>query len=168
MSIEQAHLFYIFILTGTLIGILFDIFRILRKSFKTSDFITILQDILFCILSAILLFYTIFKFNNGEIRSYVILGISAGIFLYLFIFSKLFIKVNVKIIDILKNIFKFVIKAIALPLKIVLNILRKLLVKPISFIFINVRKNIYTLFHKMSKIKINPNKFNKKKKKMQI
>jgi len=72
---SQAHLFYIFILTGILIGIIFDIFRVLRKSFKTSDLITYIEDIIFWLLSGSLLFFTIYKFNNGEVRNYVLLGI---------------------------------------------------------------------------------------------
>ena len=44
---NQAYLFLIFIINGIVIGLLFDIFRILRKSFKTSDIITYVQDILF-------------------------------------------------------------------------------------------------------------------------
>ena len=76
---SQSHLFYIFVLTGILIGIIFDIFRILRKSFKTPDFVTYIEDIIFWILCGILLFYTVYKFNNGEIRSYVLLGIGVRI-----------------------------------------------------------------------------------------
>ena len=44
---NQAYAFLIFILNGLIVGILFDVFRILRKAFKTSDFITYIQDIIF-------------------------------------------------------------------------------------------------------------------------
>lgn len=71
---HQAYVFFIFILTGVIIGVLFDIFRVFRRSFKTSDFVTYIQDILFWILSGIIVLYTIFKFNNGDIRSYIIIG----------------------------------------------------------------------------------------------
>ena len=37
---NQAYLFLIFSLNGFIIGVLFDFFRILRKSFKTKDIIT--------------------------------------------------------------------------------------------------------------------------------
>ena len=37
--ISQMQYFAIYILCGISIGILFDIFRILRKSFKTPDFV---------------------------------------------------------------------------------------------------------------------------------
>ena len=45
MASNQAYLFLIFTINGILIGFLFDIFRILRKSFKTNDLITYIEDI---------------------------------------------------------------------------------------------------------------------------
>ena len=65
MIINQANLFLIFTINGILIGLLFDIFRILRKSFKTSDIITYCEDLLFWILTGLLLLYSIFTFNAG-------------------------------------------------------------------------------------------------------
>lgn len=165
MSLNQAYLFYVFLLNGVLIGLLFDIFRILRKSFKTSDFITILEDILFFLLTTGLFTYTVFKFNNGEVRSYVFIGIALGLVLYLLLFSKVFIKVNVKILTYIKKIVLFFIKVILSPFKFIFEILRKLLLKPISFIFINIRKNIKMIFKKLSKFKIKQKFFYKRAKK---
>lgn len=159
MELTQAHLFYIFILTGILLGVLFDVFRILRKSFKTSDLITYIEDVVFWILAGFLLFYTVYKFNNGEIRSYVFLGIALGLTAYLIIFSKIFIKINVTIIVSVKNICIQITRFILYPLKLILNLLRKMFLKPISFIFINIRKNVTTIFTKASKIHL---KFPKK------
>lgn len=68
---NQAYLFVIFILNGFLIGILFDIFRILRKSFKTKDWLTYIQDILFWIITGFIILYSIFRFNNGELRGFI-------------------------------------------------------------------------------------------------
>ena len=61
---SEVYIFFIFILLGIIIGIIFDIFRILRKSFKTKDFITNIEDVLFWIISGLLTLFTIFKFNN--------------------------------------------------------------------------------------------------------
>ena len=47
MVISQANLFLIFTLDGILIGLLFDLFRILRKSFKTADVVTYIEDTIF-------------------------------------------------------------------------------------------------------------------------
>ena len=67
MVTNQAYLFCIFIINGIIIGVLFDFFRILRKTFKTSDLITYIEDSLFWILTGIIILYSIFVFNNGEI-----------------------------------------------------------------------------------------------------
>ena len=61
---SEVYIFFIFILLGFIIGIIFDIFRILRRSFKTKDLITYLQDILFWLITGALILYTTFKFNN--------------------------------------------------------------------------------------------------------
>ena len=165
MSLNQADLFYIFALAGILIGLLFDIFRILRKSFRTSDLITLLEDILFWLLAATLFAYTVFKFNNGEIRSYVFLGMALGLTVYLLLFSKIFIKVNVKIIDFLKKVVHTLFKIILAPTKMILSFIRKILFKPISFIIINIRKNVKNCINKMSNIKIKRKVFHKNLKK---
>ena len=52
---NQAYSFIIFILNGLIIGLIFDIFRIFRKSFKTPDFITYLQDFIFWIIAGSIL-----------------------------------------------------------------------------------------------------------------
>lgn len=140
MVINQAYLFLVFSINGIIIGLLFDIFRILRKSFKTSDIITYFQDILFWILTGLILLYSIFNFSNGEIRFYMFLGVFLGCLIYMLIFSKYFIDFNVKIISFLKNIIGKTISIITFPIKIVIKFTRKILIKPINFIIINVNK----------------------------
>ena len=105
----QAYAFLIFVLNGILIGILFDIFRIFRKSFKTLDIVTYIEDCMFWIISGLLLLYSIFKFNNGEIRLYILIGVILGVSLYMLIFSKMFINTSVCIIKIIKRIFNIII-----------------------------------------------------------
>ena len=150
MIINQVYLFLIFIINGVIIGILFDFFRILRKSFKTSDIITYFEDFLFWILTGFSILYFIFVFNNGEIRLFMFLGIAVGIALYMLIFSSLFIKINVSVITFFKRIFIKVLEIILIPFRF----LKKLFFKPISFIIINVRKsstNLYNNFIKITK-----------------
>ena len=125
---NQAYAFLIFILNGLLIGILFDIFRIFRKSFKTSDFITYIQDIAFWIMSGVIFLYSIFKFNNGELRLYIFLGIFLGVLIYMLVFSKLFINVSVYIISLTKKIFHILI---IVPIKFCIKIFNMIIYKPI-------------------------------------
>lgn len=148
MVTNQAYLFLIFSLNGFAIGLLFDFFRILRKSFKTSDIITYIEDIVFWILSGIIVLYSIFIFNNGEIRIYMFLAILLGIIIYMLLLSSYIIKINVFIIDKIKKAIKLIINIIKIPLNFILRIIKKIFFKPISFIFINFSKS-------MKNIKIN-------------
>ena len=78
MVTNQIYLFLIFIVNGILIGLLFDFFRISRKVFKTSDKVTYVEDVLFWILTGFIVLYSIFVFNNGELRLFMFLGILAS------------------------------------------------------------------------------------------
>jgi spore cortex biosynthesis protein YabQ len=99
---NQAYLFLIFIINGILIGLLFDFFRILRKNFKTIDFITYIEDIIFWIITGLIVLYSIFTFNNGEIRGFIFLGIIFGSLIYLLTISKYIIQFFTKVITIIK------------------------------------------------------------------
>ena len=132
MVANQANLFLIFTINGIVIGILFDIFRILRKSFKTSDIVTYMQDILFWILTGFILLYSIFTFSNGEVRFYMFLGVFLGCLIYMILFSKYFININV--------IIKKIISIILTPIKLSIKFIKKLIIRPINFITINIGK----------------------------
>ena len=136
MISNQAYIFIIFVIVGGIIGIIFDFFRILRKTIKTKDFMTYLEDILFCIITGIIVLYSIFFFNNGEFRMYMFIGILIGVLMYLLTISPYIIKINVyilrKIIFICKGMSK--------------------IFKPIKFIIINVRRKVYKKVNKIKKI----------------
>lgn len=142
MLINQTSLFLIFTIDGVLIGIIFDIFRILRKTIKTSDFVTYIEDFLFWIITSIILFYSIFTYNNGELRFFMFLAVILGFVLYICTISSYLIKINVKIINVIKRIFLKLFEIIYNPLIKTFKILKKVIFKPILFVIINIRKNI--------------------------
>lgn len=147
MVSNQAYLFLVFIVNGILIGLLFDFFRIARKVFETNDMVTYLEDILFWILTGAIVLYSIFVFNNGELRLFMFLGILLGAFAYMILLSSYIIKINVKIINVLKKVFGVII----IPFKAIYQILQKIFFKPITFLFINIRKNFTNFGIKISK-----------------
>lgn len=124
---NQLFCLLMFTLTGITIGILFDIFRILRKSFKTADIITYLQDILFWIFAGLIVLFAIFKFNNGEIRSYLFVGIAIGVLLYMLTISKFIVKYCVKLLQ-------WLTKIISYPFCILGKFFKKIIIKPISLL----------------------------------
>ena len=149
-NLEQLTNFIYFIITGMILGIVFDIFRILRRSFKTSDIITNIQDILFGLITGGIILSSVFLFNNGELRLYLFIGISVGILIYMLLISNCFIKVNVAIINFIKKAIILITK----PFIILLKFIKKLFFKPISFICINFKllfKKIFRIFKKSTK-----------------
>lgn len=150
-AISQAHVFLIFILNGIIIAFIFDIFRIFRKSFQTPDWVTYIEDIIFWFITCVVLAYSIYTYNNGQIRLFMFIGLIIGTILYILTVSKHIIKLSVKIIQFLKKIIVKIIYYITYPSKIIFKIIRKVLLKPICFIFINFRRNIYRFLQKNSK-----------------
>lgn len=159
MVLSQANLFLIFVINGVIIGLLFDIFRILRKSFKTSDIITTTEDILFWIITGIIILYSVFVFNNGEIRFFMFIGIFLGVGLYMLLLSHYIIKASVAIIKIIKRIVAFILKIVIYPIQSIYKIIKNILKKPILFCFINLKKTIRQICTKIYK---NKNKKTKK------
>lgn len=149
MLINQTSLFLIFTIDGVLIGIIFDIFRILRKAIKTSDFVTYIEDFLFWIITSIILFYSIFTYNNGELRFFMFLAVILGFVLYLCTISSYLIKINVKIINVIKRIFLNLFEIIYKPLIKTFKILKKIIFKPILFVIINIRKNMKNIKNRL-------------------
>ena len=145
MITNQAYLFFVFIINGILIGLIFDLFRISRKVIKTNNLMTYIEDFIFWILTGFIVLYSIFVFNNGELRLFMFIGIILGVIIYTLLMSKYFIKINMKIINTIKSIIKILFK----PINFVFVFLRKIFMKPITFLFINIRKNFTNFSLKM-------------------
>ena len=153
MVVKQTYLFLMFLLNGLIIGIFFDFFRILRKSFNTSDIVTYIEDFLFWLLTGILILYSIFTFNNGEIRIYMFIGIILGITFYMLTISTYIIKINVIIIKFCKELLIKTFSIILFPICYLYKIFSKIFFRPIYFIFLNFRKNITNIYKKTFFIK---------------
>ena len=123
MNNNQIYLFSIYMLCGIVIGIGFDIFRVLRKSFRTSDMVTY---------TGIFLIIMLFIFNNGQLRFFIFVAIFLGLLLYLLTISKYFIKINVIILAFIKKLVHMMLYPI--------QKLYKIMTKPFYFLIINLKK----------------------------
>ena len=150
IAMQQAFQFILYLACGMSIGIFFDIFRVLRRSFKTNDLFTYLEDILFWIITGIFLIFILFKFSNGIIRIYNVIALTSGSIIYLLSISRFFIKINVLIISYIK-------KLVMYPIKLILKIV-KLIFTPFRFLVINFRK-IFIISKNKKKKKKNKRKF---------
>ena len=144
MVSNQANLFIIFSLVGVIIGLLFDVFRILRKMINSNDILTYIEDIVFWILTGIIIIYAMYRFCDGELRFFMILGIVFGTIIYLLTISKYIIKFFTIFFNIIKKI-------IVYPITLLHNITRKVIFCPIFVICINIRKIIINFVKKIKK-----------------
>ena len=120
--INQLYILLSFFIAGIIIGLLFDIFRVTRKSFKLPNFIIYIEDVLFWILAGLIIIATIFIFTDGQIRLYMFLMLFMGAFIYFALISKLFIKINVKLVKLIQTVIDFMLK----PFKIILDSIKNL------------------------------------------
>ncbi len=146
MACNQANLFIMFSLVGMIIGLLFDIFRIFRKTFKTKDIVTYLEDIVFWILTGIIIIYSMYRFCDGELRFFMIVGIIFGTTMYILTLSKYIIIFFTIVINVVKKI-------IIYPIKLIINTIRRIIFRHIFVIFINFRKKLWNLGKKNKKIR---------------
>ena len=87
MLVEQVYIFGWSIVTGMILGLLFDIFRGMRwKGMK--DIWVYLQDIVFWIVTGVIIICSTFLINMGELRGYMLIGYLLGAGFYFLLFSK--------------------------------------------------------------------------------
>lgn len=126
LSYTQGQIFILFFLLGIVIGSIYDIFRVIRKNFKTSDFVTQIEDIIFLIIAGILILCFILKFCIGEIRFYVFIAIFLGILLYFLTISKPYVIILNIIAKFCKKILSFFVNLIKIPYIFIKKHIKKL------------------------------------------
>lgn len=122
-SQEQVFIFFFFI--GMVIGMLLDFFRAIRKCFKTSDSITLIEDTLFLIVSGSIIVFGILNLNNGEIRFFIFLAIFFGLLIYFLTISNLCVIILYVFVNLCKKILKIPFLCFKKLQKYVFNITKK-------------------------------------------
>ena len=118
--LDQLYIVISFFFSGIVIGILFDLFRSTRRSFKIPNIIIYIEDALFRILTGLIIILTIFICTDGQIRLYMILMLITGAFIYFSLVSKFVIIINVKLLNLVQSIINFITQ----PFKIILNFIK--------------------------------------------
>jgi spore cortex biosynthesis protein YabQ len=119
----QAYVFLWAVMGGALIALLFDVFRIIRKAFKTGNVLTYIEDIVFWIAVAFIMFTVAYISNDGQLRSYVFLGVLLGVVLYAMLLSKPVMLCSDLILRVLGTIIKAVYTVVSLPVRICCKVL---------------------------------------------
>lgn len=134
MKISVTHELVVFLsvtLLGIAEGILFDIFRAVRKNISDSFLAVGISDAVYWLFAVSLFSAAMLRLNNGELRGYVFIGLGLGLLFHFLLFSNL-------IISIVTEIFLFFLKIFKIFLKILLT--------PTHFLYKMVVVPIYTFF----------------------
>lgn len=78
----QIRTFLFIVITGIVLGILFDTYRVLRRRFRPPWLVTSLTDLLYCLLASAIAFTALLASNWGELRFYVYIALLVGIIAY--------------------------------------------------------------------------------------
>ena len=151
---NQAYVFLCSVIGGMLIAFIYDVFRIKRKAIKTRSIFIHIEDFLYWIIVAIVMFALVYYSNEGEIRGYIFLGNILGVILYSLLLSKIIINSSMFILNVIYKILKTICIVLLYPFKIVLKILKI----PERFIF-KILRGIYRKLrgagkNRLAKVKI--------------
>jgi spore cortex biosynthesis protein YabQ len=120
---EQAQIFIAAVEAGIIIGIFYDVFRIIRKIIPHPNWVIQLEDLIYWIIVSSFMFFVLFSKNYGEIRGFALLGAFLGNVTYFFTFSIFLMKISDWIIYWIKRIIRGLIKIVLIPIRMILKIL---------------------------------------------
>ena len=80
--IRELMFFGLAVLRGILILVIYDVIRIFRRVFPRGVWSVALEDMLYWLLSAFLIFQLIYRENDGAIRGYALAAVAVGMFAY--------------------------------------------------------------------------------------
>ena len=119
LSIEaQFDIVMYSIISGILIGIMFDLYNIIR-GVKIPKIIIIIEDILFWILTAIIVFTFLLYTNYAFLGPYVYIFMTITLIIYLRFVSPIVLKLERSIIDKLSRVIRVLLKNLIYPIKVI-------------------------------------------------
>ncbi|MBQ1936016.1 MAG: spore cortex biosynthesis protein YabQ [Clostridia bacterium] len=143
--INELRLFFICLLCGGSLGLLFDLFRIPRRLYQVGYGWTFFQDILYFLTAGGLTVYTLFHANAGVLRGFELFALLLGVFLYLFCLSRLLLPLLIKVASLLIWLVKKILFFTLFPLHIC--------AKPVIIISVSLRQLLRRFRRRMSGFK---------------
>ena len=114
----QFNLVIYSIISGMITGIMFDMYRIIR-GLNTIKILTVIEDILFWILTSLIIFTFLLYTNYAFLTPYVYTFIIISLLFYFKFISSYFYFVEIKIARIFTRFIRVLLKNISYPLKII-------------------------------------------------
>lgn len=129
---ESRFLFYCF-LSGIIVTIAYDFFRIFRRVVKHGTLWIAFEDIIFWIFATFFLFYVLYKTNHGMLRWFSVAGAGIGMLVYKYLVGEYIVEIMStlikKIQDMVFACLHFVFKPVKTLIKHVFGRIKRLFKK---------------------------------------
>lgn len=155
----EMRIFLTLFLTGSALGLIFDVYRVIKNLFHLKPLMTAFTDILYWLIAIALTFKALIFANWGEMRFYVLIALGFGAILYFTLLSKKVISLLLKTVHILA----LIKNKIVCFLKIVLNAILKvfnIITMPFRFLFkiftypiLFIRKKLRPIYYLRQKLR---------------
>ena len=133
---------------GSLFGAMFDTYQRFLKRPKRKQWIVFFNDLLFWIIQALIIFYTLFLVNNGELRFYIFLALICGFAAYQSLFKGIYLRLLEITIKTIIAITRFIKKTFQLLIyKPIVGLIQLIIV-----IIIAIGRGLLTLVKFISKV----------------
>lgn len=119
---DQTRLFLLAIGLGFLLGVVYDLFRVVRMAFTMRRAGVFIQDVLFFLVCAAVTFVFLLAVNQGEIRGFIIAGEVLGFLIYYFSLGLLAMRVSSFLVHATQRIFYL----ISVPFRALMRLLKRL------------------------------------------
>jgi spore cortex biosynthesis protein YabQ len=121
----QSYVFSYTVYGGILIGVLYDLYRVLKGKKRNERLITSFWDILFLFSVFAVVIWAVFSSSYGDIRSYVFIGFLVGFYLYEKLLGRIAAGVFLFLYRNIASFFKKTNCIVALPIKLLYSFLSR-------------------------------------------
>ena len=132
---DQLYVLSLSLLMGAALGVLYDLFKVLRLVGLNGTVIVFFEDILFFAISTITVFSFYMQVTDGKFRIYPLIFAGIAFLIYFLTLEKIVFFIVKKIYKLLALLFGFIYKKIVLFVFLKLRKVAKLIFKPIGNFF---------------------------------
>lgn len=134
------------ILGGIYVGLALETFRRFSPIWQHNRFLVYCLEIFFWLIQTAILFYILYRANNGELRFYVFIACLLGFSMYQAIFASSYKKLLERVIQFVKISYRFFRKTIQMVIIVPIQWIMTLFLKIVNLILLLILYIVKTLF----------------------
>lgn len=114
---DELFIFLLAIMYGGIIGLIYDLYKAIRYYTKPKKILSFIGDLIFWLIVTYMFFIFLFKYTDGIIRGFVVVGFLIGVYVYFKSISKYVFPILIKIFKLILRLIHEIIGIILYPFK---------------------------------------------------